>query len=250
MIRPACLAVLALASPAAASPLDIVYQPLFDPTPQQSKVLDDGEYFWEYYLPGYRRDIAIPEVSIDISAYDIDGPGATLAEATYLDTVEQGGVTLPTTGFIGFDLADVDPLERDGGIYPVLLHETAHALGFGTLWEANDLYEPGSGAYTGRSGLGAYRNEFDPLADHVPVELSSGPATDDAHWAFDWAGPYDDLMTGALFDTTSFSRTTLAAFRDLGYDPVPVPLPAALWLALAALGGLALSARTRPRSSA
>lgn len=249
MIRRLLLAA-ALSAPAAAgaSPLDIVYAPLFEPTPEQADILDYGEYFWEFYLPGYRRGIDIPRLTIEVGGYDIDGLDGTLAEAAPLDTVQQRGFTLPTTGFIDFDLADVDALDRSGDIYPVLIHETAHVLGFGSLWQENGVYEPGSGEYTGRSGLGTYRREFDPLAAFVPVERDFDEGTAEAHWSLGWAGPSDDLMTGFLFDTTSLSRTTVAAFRDLGYAPVPVPLPAALWLALGALALLRLSARTPPRS--
>ena len=38
-----------------------------------------------------------------------------------------------------FDVADMDLLESDGTLKPVILHEMAHVLGIGTLWHHLDL---------------------------------------------------------------------------------------------------------------
>lgn len=114
----------------------------------------------------------------------------------------------------------------------VALHELAHAIGFGTLWAANGVYQGGSGQYLGAEGLAAYREEFDPDAAFVPVEISTGfPGSDDAHWAESWAGGQTELMTAFLDSGSRISDTTLLSLRDIGYTTLdsaalaPVPLP-------------------------
>lgn len=249
MFRPVSFALLlGLASPVAAAPVTISYVPIVPTTSYEDALLGEAAFLWEWLVPEYRTGIAIPELTIGIDAYEIDGPDGVLAQSFIYETTIQAGFTLPTFGFIDFDLADVEPLSADGGLLPTLLHETAHVMGFGALWQANGLYEPKSGAYTGASGLAAYRAEFDSTAEFVPVERDFGAGTAELHWSLGWAGPEDELMTGFIDSSPSFSRTTLASFRDLGYAPVPIPLPGALWLGLAALGLLRLSVRRPPRS--
>ena len=53
-----------------------------------------------------------------------------------------------------------------------------HALGFGTLWEANGLLDT-AGQYTGDSGLAAFQEEFDlkMTASFVPTDGTSQVTT-------------------------------------------------------------------------
>ncbi len=247
----AILAVACMPGGAGAATLDIVFEVPQTPSDSQREVLSAAEAYWEGLVPGYRDGVVIDALTIEVGAYDGDGPGAVLADSSPLDLVEAAGFTLPTSGFIDFDFADLAPLEDADQLFSVLVHEVAHVLGFGTLWIENDVYEPGSGAYTGSNALATYRAEFDPLAAIIPVELGFGPGTEDSHWAETWAGGFDELMTGFADPPEYLSDTTLASFRDLGYVtvdvvvPAPVPLPGGVWLGLGAFGILAALGRRR-----
>lgn len=230
--------------PALASAVDIRFETLQPATDSQALLLSEAEAFWENTLPGYQPGIDIDQVTISVGAFDIDGPSGRLAQAGPRDLVEASGFTLPTAGVVDFDSADLDRLEAEGSLFGLLLHEVAHVLGFGTLWTENDVYVDGSGQYTGRNALSAYQAEFDPLATFVPAELDGAQGTRDAHWDENWAGGPQELMTGFLDSPLFLSETTIASFRDLGYETrasvVPVPLPAGLGLTLSALGMLGL----------
>lgn len=51
---------------------------------------------------------------------------------------EQG---MPRLGVMKFDSADVDDLLKKGTFGAVVLHEMAHVLGFGVLWNERDLVD-------------------------------------------------------------------------------------------------------------
>ncbi len=233
-----------LAGGVAASTFDIVFDVPDAATDQQRQLLAASEFFWESVITGYQDGIEIEAVDISVNAFDIDGPGGFLAFGGPEDLVEQGGFVLPTSGFMEFDISDLADLENAGSLFDTLNHEVAHVLGFGTLWEANGLYEPGSGEYTGANGLAQYQAEFDADALFIPVELDFGDGTAEAHWDEEWAGGSSALLTGIADPPEMLTRTTLASLNDLGYttvgfeQPAPIPLPAAFWLLLAGLGPL------------
>ena len=178
-----------------------------------------------------------------------------MAQAGPTNRVTTGGFTYSTAGIIQFDELDIDRLISAGRFDEVILHEMAHVMGFGTLWEANNVYDNGTGEYTGAAGVAAYQAEFDPTASFVPVELDGGPGTENSHWDEAWAGGSDALMTGFLSLSPSssepfLSETTIQSFADLGFEVravdsgpdhdllTTVPLPAGGFLLLSALGGL------------
>lgn len=207
-------------------------------------LLTEAELFWERLLPGYQPGIMVDRIVIGVYSFHIDGDGGFVALARPSGFVTQGGYTLPTRGSVDFDAADIDRLEASGILFEVLLHEIAHVLGFGTLWEANGVYEIGSGQYTGANAVDAYRAEFDPTASFVPVELDGRRGTRDAHWDETWAGGRNELMTGFVEPPLFLSETTIASFRDLGYETsakiTVIPLPSGMLLALGAFGLLAV----------
>lgn len=149
---------------------------------------------------------------------------------------------IPST--VGFELPP-----RSNVLDELMAHEMMHALGLGSLWNANQLTESGSGEYTGTHALAAFREEFDASAEHVPVELAGGSASANVHWnqlfrsAPEEGNPADplslspligivdhrgrdlaqDIMSPAMdpdFGAPFVSNTTIQAFRDLGYDVV------------------------------
>jgi hypothetical protein len=136
-----------------------------------------------------------------------------------------------------FDTADLNQMEANGTLSSVILHEMAHVMGFGTLWELNNVYVDGTGRYTGANALAAYRTEFNqPGATFVPVELGGGSGTANGHWdeVDNGAGNTGrvsalgdirfELMTGWLNTPSYISETTVQSFVDIGFvTAVPEP---------------------------
>jgi len=217
-------------------------------TVSQQAVFSSAESFWESQVLGYLEDPGISTLNIDASGVAIDGPGGVLGQAGPTFGVTTSNFLYASDGAMEFDTADLSALEAAGSLFDVIQHEMAHVMGFGTLWSSSgvgfpgkqEVYVDGSGEYTGAAALAAYKQEFDPAATFVPVELDGGQGTADAHWDEDWAGGRSELMTGFLDAPTFVSRTTVASFEDIGYAIVPIPLPAGILLGASAFGLLGL----------
>ena len=168
----------------------------------------------------------IDDVIIFVVLDSIDGPGGILAAAgpCYI----RGADKLPLIGLMVFDTADVATLEQSGEFVEVVLHEMAHVLGFGTIWDPGYLsLLVGSAAlggtdphFIGTQALGA----FDRIGGtaytggaKVPVENMGGPGTEDSHWRESVFG--NELMTGYLNAgvPNPLSVLTIASFGDEGY---------------------------------
>ena len=218
-------------------------------TPTQQSVFSQAEAYWESVITGYQAGISIPALVISAAGVAIDGVSGILGSAGPTFGTFQGGYVLPTAGVMEFDTADLGALEVSGELLDVILHEMAHVMGFGTTWTNNNVYVTESGRFTGANALAAYRAEFDPTANFVPVDIVSGAGTRNGHWAETWAGGPLDLMTGFLDTPTFISNTTIQSFVDIGYSTAQVPLPAGAVLLLGGLGILgAVGARRRRRT--
>lgn len=164
-------------------------------------------------------------IFVDISP--IDGVLGTLAQAgpCQIRSTSQ----LPVLGFMQFDSEDVARLEQDGDLAAVTLHEMAHVLGIGTLWDNFDtlLVNPSlpssSGADTHFSGNAAIA-AFDAAGgtaytagEKVPVENQLGKGSSDSHWRESVLGL--ELMTPELTPgvTNPLSAITTESLVDLGY---------------------------------
>lgn len=150
-----------------------------------------------------------------------------------------------------FDEADVAQLEADGELEAVILHEMAHVLGLGTLWDTFNLNEglrpllfpilrgcsdviPNSAIplvpgydprYIGLEGVAQYQrlggpDPTIPIEDceDLPPDTRCGAGTRDGHWKesiFD-----TELMTGYLNggEANLLSAFTADQFADFGYD--------------------------------
>lgn len=143
----------------------------------------------------------------------------------------------PWGGSISFNSAsawyfDADPstLESFPGqndFYSVALHELGHVLGFGTADSWDNL--AGGGTFTGSNAMAANGGSPVPLAN-------------DAHWqegllSLFLNNPQEAAMDPTLTTGTRKHFTTLdmAALADIGWEVVPVPLPAAAWLFLSGM---------------
>jgi len=209
----------------------------------QQLIFGQAEDFWESKIIGYSEDVFFKKtLTIAASSETKDGVGKILGSAgPNSGAYGSEGTLYVRAGSMVFDSEDIDSLENKGSLLSVIIHEMAHVIGFGTIW-ANDaiaLAVPGSGKYTGQYALAAYRAEYDPSAEYVPVELDGGEGTADGHWDENWAGEQSDLMTGYIEGEITISNTTMQSFRDLGYlisSPSDVPAPLFGGIALLAFG--------------
>jgi MYXO-CTERM domain-containing protein len=231
-------------------------------TPSQQTVFSTARDTWQNFLGDYQASVlnagSRPSPIITAEGINIDGVGGVLGSAGPTQGVSQGGFLLTTVGRMRFDSADLANMEANGSLYDVVLHEMAHVLGFGTLWSLNGVYSAGTGQFTGATALEYYKNEFNqPGATSVPIELQGGAGTADAHWNENLGGAgltgitqvgtgldmRNELMTGWLNTPTFVSRTTIASFRDIGFEAIPEPAEYAAAFAL--LGAAFAWARRR-----
>ncbi|MCA9217450.1 MAG: hypothetical protein KDB27_30490 [Planctomycetales bacterium] len=206
---------------------------------------------WESVILGY------DELDGDVSFPLTVVPTHTGLAAAQTDTIRVINDTfIATSGTMFVNVDEIENIVTGVGVAPgvntfdeLLAHEIGHALGFGTQWVNNDLYENGTGRYVGQYGLDAYRAEFDAAAEFVPVELAGTGGSADAHWdqlfrsspqEGNPADPYSlnplvgitdargrdlaqDIMSPALdadFGEPFLSNTTVQAMRDIGFDVV------------------------------
>jgi hypothetical protein len=214
----------------------------------QQQTFSDAASFWNSTITGYQlgylRDGSTRphQLTIDVTIPNIDGIGGILGSAgpTYgyfyrdaLPGFATRELLYASEGEMQFDLADVDMMVEDNLFYGVVLHELAHVIGIGTLWELNGLYTVGSGEYYGAAALAAWQSEFNrPNATSVPVELAGGPGTANGHWDEVNGGAGNtgivssltgldlsrELMTGWASSSFFIAKMTLGSLVDLGYS--------------------------------
>lgn len=260
MRRPVLLVAVALlaASPAVAAPaaFDLVYQIEnagggFTPLEVQilSQAMTHAENAWETVITGYASTAPVPSLLVHIWPTTVG-----LAAASHNGLTTQGLFTYSTGGDLYVNVDWIEDFANWQGaganglnfVDELLVHETGHVLGIGTLWALNGAYVPGTFHYTGPHGLAAYRAEFNATAAGVPVESAGESGTAGAHWDQrmrssseegnpdnPWSleprlGVVDafghdaglEVMTGAIdpdYGEPFFSRTTVESMRDMGY---------------------------------
>lgn len=228
-----------------------------DLSTDQVAIFAEAEAFWEEIIIGYsdNADAYSLGLSLSISASSsyIDGESGVLGSAG----PEYGYYTTNnlyvTEGSMTFDSADIDSLEDSGSLLDVIIHEMAHVIGFGTLWDFYDLLNDDNN-YIGEFGLAGYQIDEDDFdATYVPVEQEGGDGTAYSHWDETYGGGSSEIMTGWLDSTTSISLATIYSFADLGYIinpdyysvniPASVDIPEPPTLAIFALALLGLRVR-------
>lgn len=235
---------IALCTSASASPFFITLTDFetSNLTPAEEAIFTQAASYWQNIITGYKSGITdLYGMAISVSSKPIDGVGNVLGStqigATSYRTASNGTTyTLPRFAQMSFDSADIDNMYSQGYLYPVVVHEIAHALGFGSLWLDNHTYVNDTGQYTGTTALSAYRTDFvgQSGAAFVPVELGGGAGTANYHWnevdqGAGLTGIVDthgrdmryELMTGWMETWTPsslfVSQTTIHQFEDLGY---------------------------------
>ncbi len=148
----------------------------------------------------------------------VDGIGAVLGAATPTRIDPVSG--LPITGIIGIDKADLEDMEQKGTLFNVIVHEIAHVLGFGTIWEQKGLLilqDPNRPLFTGENAIREYSEAMGAKQLAIPVENQGSDGTRNAHWKESIFK--DELMTGFVgVGENPLSRMTIASLEDLGYS--------------------------------
>ncbi len=142
---------------------------------QYSSAFTNAAATWQSLLLGYQDGFIIARTSgssysngqtlstvfINANVSPIDGVGQILGSASPTEAVlDTSGFILTTDGVMTFDSADVALLAQLNLLEAVVLHEMAHVLGFGTLWNANGLYTDGTGEFLGTNATAAWQNDF------------------------------------------------------------------------------------------
>lgn len=162
--------------------------------------------------------VEVDDVRIEARGEPIDGRGRILGQAGPRRV--RPGSSIPYTGIMSFDSADLAGMEADNSLENVIIHEMGHVLGLGTIWSRLDLLRGAGTINPTFIGTNAMR-EYQTLAGRseptpVPVANTGGPGTRDGHWRELVLG--NELMTGFLSaGHNPISRLTIAAFEDLGY---------------------------------
>jgi hypothetical protein len=175
----------------------------------------------------------VQDLLILVKFDSIDGPGGTLGQAG--PCLYRTATGLTVVGTMVFDTADVATMISGGILNGVMLHEMAHVLGFGTLWNVaphsclqlqssppgtiRDTYfscadaraafdSLGGGSYTGGNVV--------PVENCGPGSLSPcGAGTVNSHWRYAAFG--SELMIGWAIPGAPLSLATVAAMEDIGY---------------------------------
>jgi hypothetical protein len=229
------------------SPYNIELQYLTTPTTAQQQAFEAAKNRWQGLLigdvpnaqltaaagqcgdnsPALNR--TVDDVLILVTLAPIDGAGGILGQAgpCFIRITGQ----LPVLGLMKFDTADLDVLQSNGLLGPVILHEMGHVLGYGTIWTNLSLLAdpacPGSPPvcstghdphFTGGQSITAFNGVGGSSYSgaKVPVENTGGEGTADSHWRESVFG--NELMTGFVqVGTNPLSRVSVASMGDLGY---------------------------------
>ncbi|KAI9006794.1 hypothetical protein DFJ74DRAFT_689413 [Hyaloraphidium curvatum] len=172
----------------------------------------------------------VDDLIIAFTVEAIDGPFGVLGQA---GPALSRPNSVPVTGYMRFDIDDVDRVYGQGVLEDLILHEMGHVLGIGTLWKGRGLLSPsncsdyiGTGAEpAGARFTGAQANASLSVVDpsdslglgYVPVEDKfNQTGTTCSHWKED--AFKRELMTGFLSDRGNpLSVVTVRSLADLGY---------------------------------
>jgi hypothetical protein len=152
----------------------------------------------------------VDDIVISAELGAIDGLYGILGQAG--PTALRTSNSLPATAQMKFDIADVDAMGL-ATFADVVLHEMAHSLGVGSIWDRLGLVT--NGLFTGPRAVAEYHAMGGTQAG-IPVEQDGGSGTAGSHWDEEIFG--NELMTGYINEGENyFTAMSAASFGDLGY---------------------------------
>ena len=156
---------------------------------------------------------SVDDLILLVNIAPIDGPSQVLGFAG--PCLVRNSSVLPVLGILTLDVVDLGFLDPADQI-ALVTHETAHVLGYGSLWEEFELVQGDNDPrFTGSEAI----DEWNALGGTgaVPLENTGGEGTARSHWRESVF--QRELMTG--FSNTGFfqplSRLSIASLADLGY---------------------------------
>ncbi|MBN1512376.1 MAG: choice-of-anchor D domain-containing protein, partial [Phycisphaerae bacterium] len=189
----------------------------------QRAIFEQAAARWERIILGDLPDVSyqgaiIDDVQIIASAVTMDGPGGILGQAG--PDLLRAGSLLPAHGIMQYDSADLAAMESSGALLGVIVHEMAHVLGFGILWDNLNLLtgtNTSDPRFTGTRAVAEYNRIFGLSGSSVPVEAGGGAGTRLSHWRESTFGT--ELMTGWYNSgrINPLSSVTVGSMGDLGY---------------------------------
>ncbi len=251
-LAPVSFTAQAVAPPASTFKLEVRYAVGTSPTPAQQSAFDAAVARWKTMIlsgaPPYQVVASDTDPSGDCPSMlneTVDGTvvhvriqnlgNANILGATGLCIIRDQGF-LPVQAIMYLNTAAVVNLESSGLLAAVILHEMAHALGYGTLWSISipglgsiQLIQGGgncsspatnptfSGAAASSAFYGAVATGSAFSGTPVPIENSGGCGTAYSHWRKTTFGP--ELLTGYLTTGVAapLSAMTIGSLADLGY---------------------------------
>ena len=154
--------------------------------------------------------VNVDDILITAELGNIDGANGVLGQAG--PTSVRTSSSLPATATMKFDIVDVNAMGLDV-FADVVLHEMAHSLGFGSIWDRLGLVT--NGLYTGANALAEYL-DMGGSGSGIPVEQDGGSGTAGSHWDEETFG--NELLTGYIDPGENyFTEMSAASFADLGY---------------------------------
>jgi hypothetical protein len=179
--------------------------------------------------------VYISDLLIYVDLAEIDGLGGIIGQA---GPCAFDGSYMPRVGLLRLDVDDVQEYLNLGLLLDVIVHEMAHVLGFGTVWQRKKLLEQvgGNGAannnttpeevmYQGQGGAAGLSKVINPNVVFASsgdngkpiVENLGGSGTALCHWKESVYGT--ELMTGYInLGVNPLSELTIESLKDLNYQ--------------------------------
>ena len=152
----------------------------------------------------------VDDILITAELGNIDGLYGVLGQAG--PTALRTSGSLPATASMKFDITDVNAMALDV-FADVVLHEMAHSLGLGSIWDRLGLVT--NGLFTGANAVAEFL-AMGGSGSGIPVEQDGGSGTAGSHW--DEETFRNELMTGYIDEGENyFTDMSAASFADLGY---------------------------------
>ena len=158
--------------------------------------------------------IIVDDHAFFVDVDSIDGPGGTLAYASYCYERLSDGTPVLSAAIVDED--DVDRISARGSLEMLMFHEFAHGLGFdGSYWADKGLVNTSSDPhFTGSLAIAAFNSAGGTSYTGSKVPISS---SDYSHWRESVFGSEGMTSQFTLGATNPFSAVTLQAMADIGY---------------------------------
>lgn len=100
-------------------------------------------------LTGYQSWVRIPSPVTSAFTNAYDGAYGVLGSARLMTDTTKAGFVYATANKPKIDSADINRMESESTLYPVIMHGMAQVMEFGTLWNGNHVSVNESGRFTG-----------------------------------------------------------------------------------------------------